>query len=125
MCLELCFLPEKLTSGYTQENQRFLLHCVIIIHCYFFQTKPHDCAFWHICSFITVIIISLIFGLITHNSIEYLSGVRCFLPNNYLIYEMTRPISDCEFCIGVEAPLELPNVTKAEFMVIFNNIMHF
>lgn len=44
-------------------------------------------------------------------------GVRCFVPNNYLIWEATRPIADCTFCRGVSRPRILSNVTKAEFSV--------
>lgn len=29
---------------------------------------------------------------------QFLLGVRCFVPNNYLVWEATRPISDCRFC---------------------------
>lgn len=40
---------------------------------------------------------------------------RCLIPNNYLIWEFTRPVSDCEFCRGVNSALVLENLTKAEF----------
>ncbi|EDW79298.1 uncharacterized protein Dwil_GK25450 [Drosophila willistoni] len=47
--------------------------------------------------------------------ISFLLGVRCFLPNNSLVWEATRPISDCEFCKGVKGPLILSNLTREEF----------
>ncbi|XP_037933328.1 uncharacterized protein LOC119668358 [Teleopsis dalmanni] len=48
--------------------------------------------------------------------ITFLLSVRCFLPNNYLVIrEATRPISDCEFCKGVNGPLILKNLTRDEF----------
>ncbi|XP_033158015.1 uncharacterized protein LOC117139659 [Drosophila mauritiana] len=50
-----------------------------------------------------------------YETISFLLGVRCFLPNNYLVWEATRPISDCEFCKGVRAPLILANLTMEEF----------
>lgn len=50
-----------------------------------------------------------------YETISFLLGVRCFLPNNYLVWEATRPISDCEFCKGVKAPLILANLTMEEF----------
>lgn len=48
-------------------------------------------------------------------TISFLLGVRCFLPNNHLVWEATRPISDCEFCKGINAPLILRNLTRKEF----------
>ncbi|KAH8303659.1 hypothetical protein KR018_009776, partial [Drosophila ironensis] len=50
-----------------------------------------------------------------YETISFLLGVRCFLPNNYLVWEATRPISDCEFCQGVRGPLILSNLTREEF----------
>lgn len=47
--------------------------------------------------------------------IKHLRGARCLVPNNYLLWEFTRPISDCDFCAGVEAPLILPNISRDEF----------
>lgn len=29
---------------------------------------------------------------------QFLISVRCFLPNNYLVWEAVRPIQDCKFC---------------------------
>lgn len=29
---------------------------------------------------------------------QFLITVRCFLPGNYLVWELVRPISDCSFC---------------------------
>lgn len=68
---------------------------------------------------LTVTIFCLIFGLINFNLIaEYLLSIRCFVPNNYLVYEASRPIEfDCKFCFGVQRPLLLQNLTKAEFLV--------
>lgn len=50
-------------------------------------------------------------------SLSYFLGIRCLVPNNYLIWEATRPVSDCNFCRGVVKPIILPNLTKEEFMV--------
>ncbi|XP_067613693.1 uncharacterized protein [Eurosta solidaginis] len=41
--------------------------------------------------------------------------VRCFLPNNYIVSEATRPISDCGFCRDVVGPKVLQNLTREEF----------
>lgn len=49
------------------------------------------------------------------NIIKSFQGTRCLLPNNYLVWEFTRPIMNCDYCRDVEAPLILPNLTKEEF----------
>lgn len=48
---------------------------------------------------------------------EDVAAARCLLPNNYLIWEATRPISDCAFCEGVSGPIILRNITKKQFEV--------
>lgn len=48
---------------------------------------------------------------------EHILGIRCFVPNNYLVWEATRPKSDCSFCMGYERPVILPNMTRQEFLV--------
>lgn len=52
---------------------------------------------------------------LVYNILIFLLGVKCFLPNNHLVWEATRPISDCGFCRGVEGPLVLKNMTSEEF----------
>lgn len=62
----------------------------------------------------------LIIGLMLlnfHVFIEYFTSIRCFLPNNYMIWEATRPISNCQFCAGVSRPLILSNLSQTEFSV--------
>lgn len=49
--------------------------------------------------------------------VDYVMGIRCILPNNYLIWEATRPISDCTYCNGITRPLILNNMTQEEFQV--------
>lgn len=55
---------------------------------------------------------------------EYVLGIRCILPNNYLIWEATRPISDCIYCTGVDRPLILNNMTQEDFQVQFYSQYH-
>lgn len=43
-------------------------------------------------------------------------GIRCFIPNNYFVWEATRPIADCNICRGVNEVLVLPNITRDEFL---------
>lgn len=45
----------------------------------------------------------------------HLLGVRCFIPNNYFVWEATRPISDCNYCHDVTAPVILNNASREEF----------
>lgn len=47
--------------------------------------------------------------------IAHTLGTRCILPNNYFMWEATRPISDCQFCLNVSRPIILPNLTREEF----------
>lgn len=49
--------------------------------------------------------------------IAYVLGIRCFVPNNYLVWEATRPVTDCAYCRSVRRPLILPNMTREEFLV--------
>lgn len=62
----------------------------------------------------------LAIGLMLLNAnvvIEYFTSIRCFVPNNYMIWEATRPISNCQFCAGVTRPLILSNLSQTEFAV--------
>lgn len=55
--------------------------------------------------------------------IEHTLGIRCFVPNNYLVWEATRPISDCRFCAGITGPRILPNITSEQFLVMLNDFV--
>lgn len=46
-------------------------------------------------------------------------AARCLLPNNYLVWEATRPLSDCSFCQGVTEPLILHNISREDFKVCY------
>lgn len=67
---------------------------------------------------ITIVLSILILIVIITPAINVLLGVRCFIPNNYLIWEATRPISDCQYCKAIDKPLVLRNMTRDEFLVI-------
>lgn len=47
--------------------------------------------------------------------LKHALGIRCIIPNNYFVWEATRPISDCQFCLNVTEPIILPNITQDEF----------
>lgn len=78
------------------------------------------------CYYLIKIVIVTIICLLISSPIAYLAeyvlGIRCFLPNNYLIWEATRPISDCSYCKGVNRPIILKNMTQEEFQVCFQDI---
>lgn len=52
---------------------------------------------------------------IVYHILIFLLSVKCFLPNNYLVWEATRPISDCGYCRNVQGPLVLQNISRKEF----------
>ncbi|XP_078051106.1 uncharacterized protein LOC144477302 [Augochlora pura] len=47
--------------------------------------------------------------------VKSVRGTRCLVSNNYLIWEFTRPISNCDYCKDVTTALILPNLTREEF----------
>ncbi|XP_076395832.1 uncharacterized protein LOC100878361 isoform X1 [Megachile rotundata] len=47
--------------------------------------------------------------------IKNIRGTRCLIPNNYFIWEFTRPISNCDYCRDITSALILPNLTREEF----------
>lgn len=49
-------------------------------------------------------------------AINYLLGIRCIVPNNYFVWEATRPVSDCNFCRTISKPIYFQNVTREEFV---------
>lgn len=62
-------------------------------------------------------------GIHLNGLIERITGVRCIMPNNYLIWEATRPESDCQFCSGIARPLILQNISRDDFYVSIANKM--
>lgn len=82
---------------------------------------PHRYAndnLYQVILFSIIVLLCLIVGTpIVKYLIDQILGIRCFVPNNYLIWEATRPISNCHFCQGITGPLILPNMTQEEFLV--------
>ncbi|CAG9818916.1 unnamed protein product [Phaedon cochleariae] len=66
------------------------------------------------------LVILLIIGIVKFNLIlfcfYYFLGVRCIIPNNYFIWEATRPISNCDFCSNVSHPTVLSNISQDSFL---------
>lgn len=74
-----------------------------------------SCCYFRITSLFTVITAIVLCVLFEFNLVEYAQGVRCVIPNNYFIWEATRPISDCQFCMNVTEAIILENVTREQF----------
>lgn len=71
-------------------------------------------------SVVLVILLAIVISIYNGVSIfeviiAHLLGTRCILPNNYFVWEATRPISDCQFCLNVSRPIILANVSREEF----------
>lgn len=59
-----------------------------------------------------VLLISVLYEL---NVLGVIFGIRCIIPNNYFVWEATRPISNCTFCSNITKPIILQNVSKEDF----------
>ncbi|XP_036327500.1 uncharacterized protein LOC118740113, partial [Rhagoletis pomonella] len=73
---------------------------------------PNKINLWYVLGILAFI---MIVTPVFYELITFLLGVRCFLPNNYIVWEATRPISDCGFCRDVSGPKVLQNMTREEF----------
>lgn len=65
--------------------------------------------------FMLLILYGIFNRYLNTNIIKTFQETRCLLPNNYLVWEFTRSISNCDYCRDVKAPLILPNLTQEEF----------
>lgn len=74
-----------------------------------------SCCCFRLTLLFTVITAIVLCLLCECNFVEYAQGVRCVIPNNYFIWEATRPISDCQFCLNVTEAIVLKNVTREQF----------
>lgn len=68
-------------------------------------------------SAIGIIFVIVIAVPIVNYIFAFLLGIRCFVPNNYIVWEATRPITNCSYCQYIKGPLILPNMTREEFLV--------
>ncbi|CAD7006062.1 uncharacterized protein LOC101448387 [Ceratitis capitata] len=74
--------------------------------------NPNKINLWYVLGILTFI---MVLTPLFYEVITFLLGVRCFLPNNYIVSEATRPISDCGFCKDVSGPKILQNLTREKF----------
>lgn len=68
-------------------------------------------------SAIGIIFVIVIAVPIVNCLFAFVLGIRCFIPNNYVVWEATRPITNCDYCRNVKGPLILPNMTREQFLV--------
>lgn len=61
------------------------------------------------------IVFFFIFTVVCSFIINSFLGARCFIPSNYLVWEVTRPLSDCNYCRNVTKPIILRNITRDKF----------
>ncbi|KAG6444705.1 hypothetical protein O3G_MSEX003510 [Manduca sexta] len=66
-------------------------------------------------SLILSIIIAFILLVISVIVSNVFLSVRCILPNNFLVWEATRPVADCVYCQNVTRPVILWDVTRRNF----------
>lgn len=71
-------------------------------------------SFFYGCSLIIFVCVAT---PLVNKTFEHILGMRCFVPNNYLVWEATRPKSDCSFCRGIDQPIVLANMSREEFSV--------
>ncbi|KAL0271524.1 UNVERIFIED_CONTAM: hypothetical protein PYX00_008592 [Menopon gallinae] len=69
---------------------------------------------------VLIILLTLSFGFLSNFPIldilvDSTLGIRCVIPNNYFIWEATRPVTDCKMCENVTEVLNLWNCTREEF----------
>lgn len=76
------------------------------------EQRPNRVTMWYTFGIMTFV---LLLTPIVYHILTFLLGVKCFLPNNHLVWEATRPISDCGYCTGLQGPLILKNMTREEF----------
>ncbi|XP_012268100.2 uncharacterized protein LOC105693032 [Athalia rosae] len=82
------------------------------------KLKAHPTCTWRI--FSGILLMTLTYALFLQTSginflIKYAMGTRCLIPNNYFVWEITRPVSNCKFCQGVNSALILSNLTRDQF----------
>ncbi|KAL0871768.1 hypothetical protein ABMA27_004266 [Loxostege sticticalis] len=56
-----------------------------------------------------------VFGVLCNSWVHFSEAGRCLLPSNYLVWEATRPLADCAYCVNVTKPIVLWNVTRHSF----------
>lgn len=90
------------------------LHWKIKFHDHSRRRKRKSDQYFGYIALFTIIPIIIMIG------ISHLINVRCLLANTYMVWESTRPVSDCKFCTNIQRPIILPNITREQFLVTNN-----
>lgn len=74
----------------------------------------------YLLSMVVIILFTVFFSFIVKFPIldvlvDNTLGIRCVIPNNYFIWEATRPVTDCRMCENVTEVLSLRNISRDEF----------
>lgn len=70
---------------------------------------------------ISVLLLSVLLGNLLNKTrildklVETTLGVRCVIPNNYFVWEATRPVTDCGMCANLSRVIELDNCDREQF----------
>lgn len=94
---EICFKGRKAVCT-IQESKKSARHSGLIVAVTLFGT----------------VLVSILLKVILDSVMNTL-GTRCLLPNNYLIWEATRPETDCSMCKDVKTVLVFGNISRDEF----------
>jgi hypothetical protein len=94
---EICFKGRK-TVCTIQESQKNARHSGLIVGV----------------TLVGIVLVSILLNVL-FDSVMSTLGTRCLLPNNYFIWEATRPATDCSMCKDVKTVLVFGNISRDEF----------
>ncbi|KAJ9588473.1 hypothetical protein L9F63_018129 [Diploptera punctata] len=95
---KVCFRRKKLDNA-VKERQKSVRYSGVIVAI----------------TIVGVVLISILLKIVFDSLMKTTLGTRCLLPNNYFIWEATRPVTDCNMCKDVKNILIFENITREEF----------
>lgn len=110
---------KQLKKEFIAITEKYLAHGISIEDLEYTVKSPRKSNKTALVISITLLVTAVLYG---SNSLSFFSfilinvkGIRCIVPNNYFVWEATRQISNCSFCINVSEPIILYNASKDEF----------
>lgn len=79
------------------------------------QKSARQSGFTVVVTLVGAILVSILLKIMFDSVMKNAVGTRCLLPNNYFIWEATRPETDCSMCKDVKGVLVFQNITRDEF----------
>jgi hypothetical protein len=79
------------------------------------QKNARHSGFMVAATLVGVVLFSILLKTIFDSIMKSTLGTRCLLPNNYFIWEATRPETNCSMCQDVKSVLVFGNITRDEF----------